>query len=145
MKKASDYLVPKRGSKRKRRTFTEEDIKKDRGITAAILEELEQRGVSTVRPEVRSKCPTTRPCPFVGCRYHLFLDIEENGDIKFNFHGLEPWEMPETCSLDVAEKTTEKRSLTSTGNLMGLTRERVRQLESSAFEKLKEARDAEAI
>ena len=46
-----------------------------------------------------------RPCPFVSCSHHLYLDVNpETGAIKLNFPHLEVWEMAETCSLDVADR-----------------------------------------
>src|SRR3982751_5403482 len=58
------------------------------------------------RPTTRDECKsTTRPCPFVSCSHHLYLDVNpESGAIKLNFPHLEVWEMAETCSLDVADK-----------------------------------------
>jgi hypothetical protein len=58
------------------------------------------------RPLTRGECiDMPRPCPFVGCRYHLFLEVTNTGGITL------PWgEDPEaikdlkhTCALDVAE------------------------------------------
>lgn len=59
------------------------------------------------RPRVRGDCADApRPCPFVGCRYNLFLDAKKNGSILLNFGedvgALE--KMSETCALDVADR-----------------------------------------
>lgn len=59
------------------------------------------------RPKYRSECiDDPRPCPWVGCRYHLFLDVLDGGGIKYRFgedvSALEA--MPDTCALDVAER-----------------------------------------
>jgi len=58
------------------------------------------------RPGTREACRgMPRPCPFVSCSHHLYLDINPaTGAIKLNFPHLEVWEMAETCSLDVADK-----------------------------------------
>jgi hypothetical protein len=41
----------------------------------------------------------------VSCRYHLFLDIdEETGEIRLNYPGKEIFELENTCSLDIAEQ-----------------------------------------
>ncbi len=92
------------------------------------------------RPSSRSECRNNglRPCPFVGCRYNLFLDINpKNGNIKYNFPDLMPQDMPdeESCALDVAER--EGATLEEVGRVMNLTRERVRQLEVVGLVKLK--------
>src|SRR5690606_20279208 len=54
------------------------------------------------RPRTRGECPTERPCPFVSCRHHLYLEVLRSGALRLS--QLEVWEMRETCSLDVAER-----------------------------------------
>jgi Sigma-70, region 4 len=77
-----------------------------------------------------------RPCPFVSCSHHLFLDAnEETGALKFNFPHLEPWELRETCALDVAEKGGT--TLEEVAQLANLTRERIRQIEFRSIAKLR--------
>jgi len=77
-----------------------------------------------------------RPCPYVSCKHHLYLDVmPRTGAIKLNFPDLEPWELEETCALDVAEH--DHCTLLEIGQLMNLTRERVRQIEADALEKLR--------
>lgn len=89
------------------------------------------------RPRLRSECKDgPRPCPFVSCRYHLFLDVNpETGSIKIKFPDLEVWEMPFSCALDVADQGGI--TLEEIGFLMNLTRERVRQIEASALAAMK--------
>lgn len=90
------------------------------------------------RPSVREDCRTkARPCLFVSCSHHLYLDVTEKGSIVFNYPDKEPWELKETCSLDVAEKE-DGQTLDEIGGLLNLTRERVRQVERSALDKLKD-------
>ena len=88
------------------------------------------------RPEVRGACAGgERPCPFVSCKHHLYLDVNpETGSIKLNFPDIEVWEMTETCSLDVAERGGV--TLEEVGEIMNLTRERIRQLEMSGLTRL---------
>ncbi len=79
-----------------------------------------------------------RPCPYVGCSMHLYLDVDERtGSIKFNFPELEPWELVQSCALDVPESDPDGITLELTGEYMNLTRERIRQVEAKAFRKLK--------
>ncbi len=88
------------------------------------------------RPRTRGECGTQRPCPFVSCRHHLYLDINpETGSIKFNFPDLEPEDLKESCSLDVADRYGV--TLEETGGILNITRERVRQLEVRALLTLK--------
>lgn len=79
-------------------------------------------------PRTRADCVDgPRPCPFVGCRHNLYLDVTPNGSLKLNWPDLEPWELQESCALDVADKGPQH--LETIGRLLQLTRERVRQLE----------------
>jgi hypothetical protein len=90
------------------------------------------------RPTSRSICRSAeRPCLYVSCRYHLYLDVNPNtGSIKINFPELEPWELSETCALDVAERGGV--TLEEVGDIMNLTRERIRQVEVTGLEKLRD-------
>ena len=95
----------------------------------------EQPGTDYTRPATRGDCEgTERPCPFVSCKYHLYLDVSDNGSIKLNFPDIEVWEMPESCILDLAAR--EGMTLEEVGTILNITRERVRQLESRAERRL---------
>lgn len=73
-----------------------------------------------------------RPCVRVSCKYHLFLDVNDrSGSLKLNFPDQEPDELTYSCALDLADEGG--MSLEQVGEAMGLTRERVRQMESSAL------------
>src|SRR5262245_13028555 len=58
------------------------------------------------KPRTREECADgARPCPFVSCKHHLYLDVSSRtGAIKLNFPDLEVWEMNETCALDIADR-----------------------------------------
>jgi hypothetical protein len=92
-------------------------------------------------PEVRNDCVGgERPCPFVSCKHHLYLDVSaRTGAIKLNFPDLEVWEMSETCALDVADRGGT--TLEEVGAIMNLTRERIRQVEVKGLAKLAALRD----
>lgn len=90
------------------------------------------------RPLKRADCERgIRPCPFVGCKHHLYLDVTENGSLKLNFPERQPEDMVESCALDIADHGGI--TLEAAGITMNLTRERVRQMESRALSKLQEA------
>ena len=85
-----------------------------------------------------------RPCPFVSCKYHLYLDVkEETQSIKLNFPHLEVWEMEHSCALDVSEQGG--LTLEEVGHILNLTRERVRQVEVAGIDKLKSVSVVEDI
>jgi hypothetical protein len=99
--------------------------------------------VDIERPKTRAECirgnngsNCERPCPWVACKHHLYLDVNpETGSITINFPDLEPWELQQTCALDVAERGGI--TLEETGELLNLTRERIRQLEVRGLLKLR--------
>jgi len=92
--------------------------------------------VEVEKPRTRIEClGGERPCPFVSCKYHLYLDVSaKTGAIKLNFPDLEVWEMAETCALDVADRGGT--TLEEVCAIMNLTRERIRQVEVKGLAKL---------
>jgi len=101
---------------------------------------------SSIRPKVRLEClphkEDARPCPFVSCRHHLYLEVagprkirqEVVGNILINFPDLEPDQIPETCSLDIADRGGV--TLEEVGMFMNVSRERIRQIETQACKML---------
>ena len=69
------------------------------------------------------------------CRYHLGLDVAHTGGVQFAWPQLEPWEVPATCALDVAEMGG--MTLDEIGVILNVPRERVRQLQAGALAKIK--------
>lgn len=97
------------------------------------------------RPRTRAECVDgPRPCPFVSCKHHLFIDVSpRTGAIKLNFPDLEVWELTESCALDVADRGGT--TLEDVGAIMNLTRERIRQVEVKALAKLEALQDMESL
>jgi len=91
------------------------------------------------RPSERGQCSNVaRPCPYVSCKYHLYIDVNPNtGSIKINFPDKEVWELENSCALDVAQQGGI--TLEEVGEILNLTRERIRQVEVRGLLKLKEA------
>jgi hypothetical protein len=85
------------------------------------------------RPRTRGDCASgERPCPWISCRQHLAVNVTPKGNVRID----ERWEagtMPETCALDVAERG--EHTLEEIGNIVGFTRERVRQVQEIALRK----------
>ncbi|HEX6765901.1 MAG TPA: sigma factor-like helix-turn-helix DNA-binding protein, partial [Polyangiaceae bacterium] len=97
------------------------------------------------RPHTRSECAEgPRPCPHVSCRHHLYLDVNPHtGTIKLNFPDLEVWELAFSCALDVAD--LGGTAIDRVGELMNVTRERVRQIETQALSRLAVVADTHAL
>jgi hypothetical protein len=91
--------------------------------------------VEEQRPRTRGDCVgDDRPCPWVSCRHHLFIDrISVEGDVVATFDDIV--DMPETCSLDVAERGA--MTFEDVGTTLGVSRERVRQIEVEALKSMK--------
>jgi len=88
----------------------------------------------SLRPRTRAACEhAIRPCPWVGCKFNLYLDVNTAGGLKLNWPEIEPLDMDPSasCVLDIAKRGAMK--LISIGRMMNLTRERVRQLEDIAL------------
>ncbi len=98
-----------------------------------------------LRPRTRRDCAhTERPCLFVSCKHHLYLDVnQETGSIKLNFPDMEVWELVETCALDVAERGG--LTLEEVGEILNLTRERIRQVEAAGLQKLLSVSEGEDL
>lgn len=96
---------------------------------------LERAPADYWRPSVRGDCASFgRPCPFVACRHHLFLDVKANGNIRLNFPLLAPSDLADSCSLDLADEGG--LSLLRVGDALGITREMVRQMEEKILGKM---------
>jgi len=139
---ADGELPPEISRKVRRRRRRTRPRSKTIAMKRLTREELRQGAlmyppVDIPRPTARSECRgDVRPCPWVACKHHLYLDINpETGSIKINFPDLEPWELKHTCALDVAERGGI--TLEEVGEIMNLTRERIRQVEVRGLLKLK--------
>lgn len=142
------------------------------------------------RPKTFGDCAATQgPCPWVGCKYHMLIDVQPTGSIKFNAGAtrtttpkrgrgrrqgyriaanlpvltqrmigskrgralqeeqddriLELLENQEhTCVLKVIQhRDNEPLTLDAVGEVLSITRERVRQIQTKATKKLQEEPD----
>jgi hypothetical protein len=105
------------------------------------------------RPKTRGGCALPnglRPCPWVSCRHHLLhLDVLQDGSLKVDHQQLDIDASPaaaerfieavaehvshmrHTCSLDVADRGDA--TMEAVGKVIGVTRERVRQIEAKGL------------
>lgn len=123
-----DLSLPRR---KRPTTLSTRRLRRERASSAELLAILDDE-----RPETRAQCRSgPRPCLWVSCRFHLYLDVNQaTGSVKLNFPHLEPWQLSESCALDLAEQGG--LTLEAIGALLNLTRERARQLEQSGLAKL---------
>jgi len=120
------------------------------------------------RPATRDEClaggpHAERPCPWVGCKHHLYLDVKRNGSIVMNFPDVDVADMPVSCALDVADRglaawgadaegpaepasepgraaavrKEDGETLEAVGRALGFTRERARQIVTKAVGRLR--------
>ena len=99
------------------------------------------------RPGTRGVCRGgTRPCPFIGCRHHLYLNPERwhnKQTMLCNFPDWEPWDLPETCALDVAERGGI--DIVEIGILMNLSKSGVEKILHRALARVKQEVDPEFL
>lgn len=136
------------GSRQRSKTMSRKEMARDlrrKRLSGQLDPDEEEllRMIDQQRPKTRADCMNgPRPCLFVSCKHNLYLDVNpETGSIKLNFPDKEIWELQYTCALDVAEKGGI--TLEEVGEIMNLTRERIRQVETRGLMKLREATEAE--
>lgn len=139
---------PEVETRQRSKTMSRKEMARDlrRRRLAGEMDPEEEELLKTIdaqRPKTRADCMNgPRPCLFVSCKHNLYLDVNpETGSIKLNFPDKEIWELQYTCALDVAEKGGI--TLEEVGEIMNLTRERIRQVETRGLMKLREATEGE--
>jgi hypothetical protein len=96
----------------------------------AQIAELE---IEAERPRNRTECASgPRPCPWVSCRYNLYLDVNPSGSIRVNLP-IAVEQMTESCVLDFDERPQSQDQI---GELFGLSRQRVQQIEQETLARL---------
>ena len=66
--------------------------------------------LSISRPTTRGECRSgPRPCPWIGCRYHLLIDVSSTGALQLNGprHGGRPALLPSSAGSEVARVWTD--------------------------------------
>jgi len=141
---------PLSDERRRSKTMSRKEMARDlrrRRLSGQVDPEEEDlmRQIQATRPKTRADCINgPRPCLFVSCKHNLYLDVNpETGSIKLNFPDKEIQELQYTCALDVAEKGGI--TLEEVGEIMNLTRERIRQVETRGLLKLREATERDPV
>lgn len=92
-------------------------------------------------PKTRADCVNgPRPCPWVSCRQHLHA-VRDRPGRRGEGRALPPPQVVAhshvTCALDVVDVEPDGLNRQVIGKLLGLTRERIRQVEERALSRLK--------
>ena len=96
------------------------------------------------RPKTRGDCEfIPRPCPFVSCKYNLYLDVNpRTGKATINHPDIEPEDMGRECScaLDVADWAAATGDPTMGGDIaqmLGIEQASVFNIIKHALKKMK--------
>ena len=90
------------------------------------------------RPRTRGECVNgPRPCPFASCQFHLYLTVDQETGALTTNHAGEIEDMRESCALDIADRGGA--SVDEVATALGVTRQRVEQIEGKALRKLRVA------
>lgn len=129
---ASEIVPAKRARKR---TVSVTRLSKREIAFARAEYGAEAARIAQEKPRTYAECEArglglVRPCPYISCAHHLYLDVDErNGSITINFPDREPTEIPETCALGAASRHEGGLTLDQVASIVNLTRERIRQYE----------------
>ncbi len=86
-------------------------------------------------PRTRAECPTDGPCPWVTCRYSAWTDVTQYGRlVQSPAWGNEAV----TCILRIADENPDGMTFEAVGAVLGLTRERISQIEEQALYRLRD-------
>lgn len=122
----------------------EEEEDQEEALAIGQVEEEDQEDFNPLTsppplPATRGDCVHgVRPCRHTQCRHHLWIDyrvkVARTGQRYVRRLSL----LPETCSLDVADRGGA--TLLQLGHILNITRERVRQIEATATMELRQRR-----
>lgn len=81
-----------------------------------------RRRGEAARPKTRGECDgVPRPCPFVGCRHHLW--IWDAGE-QLDHQPVDPGDLEHSCALDIADEVAAKDRVVNLHDLGVLMRKR---------------------
>lgn len=109
--------------------------KEERAIQAALDEAGDK---FDPMPKTRGECGTVRPCPYVRCTMNLYLSVnDQTGMVKIHDPSIDPHEVPpnRSCALDIVDANPDGLTLEVCGDILNITRERIRQIEVAALKK----------
>jgi hypothetical protein len=95
--------------------------------------------INESRPKTREDCKNdVRPCPWVGCQFHLYLDVDDRNEIIFNHENTvfndDDLENPDlrkmvhTCVLDIVDKIDDGLTFCEIAEYLGCTVKKVKEI-----------------
>lgn len=84
--------------------------------------------ITYVPPRRNCLARSERPCPYMGCEWHLWNAVSDSMR-RNGYHN-----MPETCVLDVTDRGEQSQD--EVAAIIGVTRQRIEQDETAALRKL---------
>jgi len=127
----------------------ERATKKKLALWRQEVSEEELLEVERSRPRTRGECGSVpRPCPYVGCKHNLYLEAHpRTGNLTYLNPSLAPEEVPpeKSCVLDVADTNPDGMSYDDIADVIGVSRERVRQLLEIAGSAMRKAAGSELL
>ena len=116
----------------------------------SVVPDEELREIDATRPRFRFEClpggpAYVRPCPYAMCRFNMFT-VLVTCEQRLNSTPREPPRLimsptdldPEySCVLDIVDRQFSGYTLEEVGQILGVTRERIRQVQNDALSKIK--------
>lgn len=96
-----------------------------------------------LKPKTRGDCVDGyRPCPWVSCKYNLYVDVDYSGRLRLPFKDLEPDEI-ETSTLCTLDYANSGLSVSEISEVTGFHRNQIVPTEDRALRKLQRGRHLE--
>jgi hypothetical protein len=119
----------------------------------AILEEFADDVPTTLADCQPGGKNEARPCPFVRCQFHTYVDVNEDGALKLNFPGmaLDDPRIRYTCAIDAANDQAAKgpkappRDFVELGRLLNMTGAGSKKIIKQAEARMREEADAAGL
>ena len=122
-----------------------EDLPSEESPDEAAKLRSEWEAAQHLRPKARGDCVKgPRPCPWYSCWFHLGLDVDaKTGRAQLRIAPDDLFTVAHTCSLDLADKGDV--TLEFIGRLLGVTKERIRQVESLGLRHMRRTADRTGV
>lgn len=146
VRKARERLAYTKDGAVKVKTIANNRLFREEKQIAAMLD---AEGPREPLPVDRAACiDGPRPCPMVSCPHSTYLEVDPiTGGLKLNHPDKEVEDLPEreSCVLDVVDDNPDGITLDEAGRILGVSRERIRQVEERLLRKVRGNRRLAAL